>query len=256
MSSVGELSNRKEIPAHVKFERRAVEDRTITRADGGWPKKDVDYVLVTPPYSKDCLEQVAADWFEQRRADVRNQRLPEQWFERWEQMYEKWKLGQELPLDGEPIKGWNVISPAQQANLIEIGILTVERLAAANDEGKRRIGMGAHELVMKAKAWLDQMKDKGPLTQKIAMVEGENAAIRSENETLKKRNAELAERLEMLQRGLDGRVQLHDAALLERQHAAGPGLSAADIMPEPDEPPKRPVGRPRKAATTGDAGTI
>lgn len=237
--SVGEMSERKDRPAYVRFERRAVEDRSMPSINGRWPKRDVDYAKVTPPYSRDCFEQVASEWLAQMAAEVRNGRLPEQWYDGYVNAYEKWKNGQEIPLNGEPIKGWGVISPAQQANLIALNILTVEDLAIVNDEGCRRIGMGAAELRDKAKAWLSQMADKGPLTQENAMLKGENIALKGENDSLKARVKELSERLELVQRG---EIAVNAYAPPQPRQD---GIAADDILDQP-EPPRR--GRPRKIA--------
>jgi len=237
MSSVGMMNDRKDRPAYVRFVRRAVEDRSVKSVNGRWPKKDVDYALVTPPYSKDVFEAVATEWLEQMGAEVRNGRLPEEWLDRYRQQYEKWTLGQEMPLDGEPILGWGVISPAQQSNLVAINIRTVEDLAGCNDEGVRRIGMGGGELRDKAKAWLSQMKDKGPLTQENATLRGENIAMKATIESLTARNKELAERIEIMQRG-----GLERGVHFERPAEIAP----SDILPEPEQ--KRPVLHARAKA--------
>lgn len=237
MSNVGMMNDRKERPAYVRFERRAIEDRAAASVGGRWPKKDVDYALVTPPYSKDVFEAVASEWLAQMAIEVRNSRLPEEWYDRYAQQYEKWKLGQEMPLDGEPIKGWGVISPAQQSNLIAINIRTVEDLAGVNDEGCRRIGMGAGELRDKAKAWLSQLKDKGPLTQENAVLKAENIAMKTTIDQLHARNKELAERLEILQRG-----GLERGTHFERHDE----ITAAELLPEPE--PKRQTLHAKRAA--------
>lgn len=233
--SVGMMNDRTERPAYVRFVRRAVEDRSVTSVNGRWPKKDVDYALVTPPYSKDVFEAVATDWLAQMAVEVRNGRLPEGWLDKYSLQYEKWQSGQEMPLDGEAILGWGVISPAQQANLIAINIRTIEDLAGVNDEGVRRIGMGGGELRDKAKAWLSQMKDKGPLTQENATLKGENITMKVTIESLQARNKELAERLEIMQRG-----GLERGTHFERpQPASEDRIDLSDVMPEPEQ--KRPT---------------
>jgi hypothetical protein len=126
-----------------------------------------------------------------------------------------------------------VISPAQQSNLIAINIRTVEDLAGVNDEGVRRIGMGGGELRDKAKAWLSQMKDKGPLTQENATLRAENITLKATVESLGARNKELAERLEILQRG-----GLERGVHFERAAPAS-GIEAGDILPEQE--PRRPT---------------
>lgn len=238
MSIVGELAaSRKDRPAYVRFVRRAVEDRSVKSIGGRWPKRDVDYALVTPPYSKDVFEQVADEWIEQMRREVQAGRLPEEWADKYAQQYEKWKLGEEMPLEGDPIKGWGVLSPAQQANLIAMNIRTIQDLAAINDEGLRRIGMGAGELRDKAKAWLSQMADKGPLTAENAALRSDNLLLKAENEQLKNRVTELSERIEILQRGGLTR-QEHFPADVSLGGDASDGIRAADIL-EPPEQPKR-----------------
>jgi hypothetical protein len=141
--SVNDLVNREERPAYVQFERRAVEDKPASIREGRYIAKDVDIALVTPAYSKDCMEQKVDQWLSNIDRNLREGRVPQTWVDQWKESLKRWKEGQEMPLNGTPIKGWGVISPAQQATLIGINCRTVEDLAAINDEGIRRVGMGA-----------------------------------------------------------------------------------------------------------------
>ena len=106
--------------------------------------------------------------------------------DRYQRHYDAWKNGQELPLVGTPIRGWPVLTPSQQENLIRVNIPTVEYLAEANDEGLARIGMGGLEQKRKAIAWLAQATDKGPLTQQMASLQTENDVLKMSVETLTK----------------------------------------------------------------------
>lgn len=72
---------------------------------------------------------------------------------------------------------------------------TVEDLAEINEGGMQRIGLGAHDLRNKARAWLQSMLDHGGTTIKIASLEQENAVLRASVETLEKKVAELAARI-------------------------------------------------------------
>ncbi len=240
MSVVGEVVDRKERPAYVQFERRAVEDKAASRREGKSISRDVDYALVTPPYSKDIFEQKVDVWLSQMDQEVSNGRLPRDWYERYKQSYEHWRRGEEMPLNGTPIKGWGVLSPAQQKNLIALHIYTVEDLAAVNDEGMRRVGMGAGELRDKAKAWLSQTGDKGPLTMEIAAVKEENRSLKVRNEHLEAKIKELAEAVETLRRG--GLTQQFFDRPTQAQDQA---ISASEILPE--DTPKR--GRRKQAET-------
>lgn len=232
MSTVGDMQERKERPAYVRFDRRPIEDRAASEREGRYVAKDIDYALVTPPYSRDVFEQEANEWLAQMRRESQTGRLPVEWYERYEEAYRRWKKGEEMPLSGTPIKGWPVLSPAQQKNLTSMNILTVEDLAAVNDEGKRRIGMGAQDLCDKAKAWLAQTKDKGPLTMENASLKAENRALKTQNEQLEIRVKELAERVEILQRG-----GLDRATHFERPQTET--ITASDIIEDEPAPQKR-----------------
>ena len=191
MSIVGEVVDRKEMAPFVRFERKPIEDKAESERQGRYVAKDVDFALITAPYSKDVFKQKAKDWFATMKNDVQNGRFPQEWYEKFEKQYQAFQNGQELPPEGTPIRGWGVISPAQQEELIRMNILTVEVLSNINDEGIKRIGMGAVELKTKANAWLSQLNDKGPLTLKVAATEKENAILKASVETLQKQVAAL-----------------------------------------------------------------
>lgn len=216
MSAVMQVAERSERPAYVRFKRVAVEDKARSATEGRWIGRDVDYAMITPPYSKDVVEMKVQTWLERMDADVKAERIPLAWAQMYRQQYEAWRNGQELPPNGTPIKGWPVISPAQQEMLIRINILTVEDLAAINDEGARRIGMGAVELKHKAAAWLRTAEDKGPLTQ-------ENAALKMENQSLRQQIETLLEQVERLK---------SRAATTETSFSNPASLTADDILPE------------------------
>ena len=213
----GSLTDRSDRPAIVRFERKVVEDRQASLAAGQYVGKEIDYALVTPPYSKDVIVIKIAQWRANMDQDMRAGRIPEDWVKSYNESYEKWKNGQEMPPNGTPIRGWGIIGAAQQENLVRMNILTVEDLACANDEGKRRIGMGALDLVNKAKAWLAQIQDKGPLTMKMAALEAEKARQDKEIDALKEQVARL--------------TATHDRAVAQEATQDVLSLSADDILP-------------------------
>ena len=232
--SVGELISREERPAYVRFERRPMEDKAASISAGRYVAKDVDFALVTPPYSKDCVEYKVEQWLINMDRNVRDGRIPEKWADQWKASYNSWKNGQEMPLSGTPIKGWGVLSPAQQQTLIAMNCLTVEDLAGINDEGLRRIGMGAVELRDKAKNWLASMKDHGAVTVQLAAMEQENRNLATTVESLKAQVEALKNMIprqpEMVQVGRE------------------PDISAAELLedePVVEEPKRR--GRPPKS---------
>ena len=182
--SVDDLTNREERPAYVRFERRAIEDKQASITEGRYVAKDVDFALVTPPYSKDCIEYKVTQWLINLDKNVRDGRVPEKWAEAWKEGYRRWQNGQEAPLSGTAIRGWGLISPAMQEMLIRMNCLAVEDLAQMNDEGLKRVGMGAIDLRNKAKNWLQSMKDHGPLAVQVTTLETENAILKGQVDTL------------------------------------------------------------------------
>lgn len=224
--SVGTMfSTKKEIPAHARFEVRTVENVAESRALGKYVAKDVDYVIITPPYSegKESIHQKVKDWMLWLDNEVSRGAIPSEWRDRYKTMYQKWKEGQEMPLDGTPIKGWGVIAPAQQAMLIQRGIHTVEELAQVNDTGLQAIGMGAQDLKNKAMAWLAQLQDKGQLTQEMAALKRDNAYQAEEIATLTKQVEELKRMLPTM--------RMTPPVMVPTRHE----ISARDILTPPHD---------------------
>lgn len=238
MSSALDVADREGRPAFVRFERRSVEDKAATLANGRWTGKDVDFALITPPYTRDVMPMKVPQWLELLRGQLDNGQIKQQWHDDYLRAYEAFRRGEEIPLTGAPIKGWGVISPAQQETLIKMHILTVEDLAAVNDEGIRRIGMGANELRDKAKAWLAQMNDKGALTVKMADVERQNRDLSGQVQALTLQVGGLLERLSMYE--VDRPAQSFDVG----QSAPDTGISATDILGT-ELPPSRRASKQR-----------
>jgi hypothetical protein len=183
---IADVMERKEIQAYVTFHKVAVEDTKESKRRGYYVARDVDYVHVTPPYSKDVVKFKVETWMESMKRDVTLGKLPKSWYDSYMEQYAAWQKGQEMPLKGTPIRGWGLISPAQQETLIRMNILTVQDLCRVNDEGIRRIGMGAVDLKNKALAWLAQIEDKGPLAM-------ENADLKKQIGILENQVAKLEE---------------------------------------------------------------
>lgn len=185
--AVADMVEQKERPAHVRFETRTIEDKKETLKQGKYVGKDVDYALITPPYSKDCVEFTVDRWLEQNETYVRQGRLPKEWHDQWKQAYLSWKQGKEIPLNGTSVKNWPALSPTQVKTLLSVGIYTIEDLAGCNDEGLRRIGMGATKLRNLAMAWMKDHEDHGSMVM-------ESAELKQENERLKAQVEELSEK--------------------------------------------------------------
>jgi hypothetical protein len=178
MSAVGEIRELKERPAQIEFKRVAVEDQVASKREGRYMTRDVDYVTVFIPYSRDTNVFEVDQWIANLQQYTREGRIPQDWLPNYQRLYDAWKNGQELPPNGTPIKGWGVISPAAQENLIHYRVLTVEDAAGMGEDIMRKIGMGALEIKSKAKTWLAQLNERGPMTVKMAELEKENELLK------------------------------------------------------------------------------
>lgn len=185
----------KQRPAYVQFERRGVEDRAASLAAGKYVAKDVDWVMITPVGGKDVVEKPVSEWLQNIAQQVREERMPLEFEERYRRAYEFWKRGEEIPLNGTPIKGWPVLSPAQQKTVIAANILTVEDLAVANGEAVTRMGIGGLDMKQKAESWLKASTEIGTVVMENAALKLENATLKGQVTTLEARNQELAARL-------------------------------------------------------------
>lgn len=228
MSAVGDIRELRERPAQIEFSRRPEEDQIASREQGRYVTRDIDYVTVFIPYSRDTNVFTVEQWLLNLEQYTREGRIPSDWMPNYKRLYEAWKNGQELPPDGTAIKGWGVISPAQQENLIHYRILTVEDAAGMGEDIMRKIGIGAVEIKNKAKTWLAQTADRGPLTLKMAAVEKENEVLKGSITSLQ---AQVDKLMQMLN-NQEARVIVET-----------PTVELSDIIPEPE-----PVRAPKRKA--------
>lgn len=173
-----------ERPPYVRFERRSLEDRTATLKQGHYVGKDVDFALITPAGSKDCVERVASEWLEKIERDAFEGRMPRQWLDHFKSLHKAWLAGQDEPLNGTSVKQWPILSPTQVKMLLSMKVMTIEDMAAANEETLARLGMGGRELKRRAIDWIGQSKELGKFNNEMH-------ALRVKGEELLTRNAQL-----------------------------------------------------------------
>lgn len=159
-----------ERPPYVQFETRTAEDRDSSIREGRYIAKNVDYVLITPAGSKDIVERSAEEWLKEmnRKATQDPPGYNPIHAKHFNDLYEAWKENRELPESGTPIRGWQMLSPAEQENVISANVKTVEDLAVLNEQGLTRIGMGARALQSKAKDWLAAAQDTGKVSAELS----------------------------------------------------------------------------------------
>ena len=186
------MQEEKARPPYVTFEVKAVEDRQGSIDAGHYVSKDVDFAFVTPQGSKDRIERVVTDWFENLELQVQSERFPRAWLNAYKDSYKAWKEGREIPLNGTAILTWPVLSPSQAKALVDAGIRTVEDLAEANEEGLSRVGMGARALKDKAIAWVKQASGNGKATEELVALKVRAEQAEASNKELQAQLTKLA----------------------------------------------------------------
>lgn len=208
-------------PAHVTFRTVAKQLKQQSEREGRYIAKDVDMVDVRQIGSADSVTFEVAYWLKQNEADVSGERLPRSFADFYLESYNRWKSGQEMPVEGTPIRSWPVITPAQVEMLVSIGIRTVEDLSTLTDEGVKKVGMGGVDLKNKAKAWLAVAQDKGVITQQVTTLQKENAL-------LKANLAALTETVELLKQSTD-----------QKDRPTAPTIDAGDLLDDEKKPTRK-----------------
>ena len=186
-------------PPFIKFEVRPHEDRNASIEAGHYVAVDVDYAVITPAGSKDEIPRIFNEWIEQLTQGIRDGRFKPEYVQAIKGMYEAWKEGLEMPVDGTPIRGWPVLSPSDQENVIAVRIRTVEDLAEANEQTIMSLGIGSRTMKQKAQAWLDSSNSNGKATEKISALQSELKDQKNVNEKLQENLDILMIRLEALE---------------------------------------------------------
>jgi len=180
-------------PPYVTFEVQAVEDRAESEKVGHYVSKDVHFAIITPQGSKDRIVRQVDEWLTQSEQQVQEMRLPETWLKHYKALYAAWREGVAAPVNGTSIRDWAGLSPSQVENLTRARVLTVEDLAAANEETLARIGMGGRSLKDRAVTWLQSTsgevlelkRQNADLSEKLAKAVAALEAIAAQEEARK-----------------------------------------------------------------------
>lgn len=201
-------------PPYIEFQRRSVEDRAASIRDGVYRSKEVDFIVIVPHGSegKTRIEQEYETWLVKTKqltgaiggADglyVQKSRFPQEWLDKIEAAYARWKKGEDMEVEGTPIKNWPVLSPGQVKTCLEMHIQSVEQLAAASDEAVHSLGMGWMGLRQRARDWIKaQQGEAGKLSAQLeaSKVElaGKEARIKQLEEQVKALTAKIEEILQ------------------------------------------------------------
>jgi hypothetical protein len=213
-------------PPYVEFERVAEERRKSAEEGGTVYYVDVDYAKVTALGSKDTTVKSVGDWFPRLAEEARQGRYPQAWLDHFKAKYAAWKTDQELPVNGIPIKTWPGASPAEVKILLALHVLTIEDLAAGNDELIGRIGMGGRSLQNRARDWMTGLKGQGTLVAQIDALRQVIAGLEHRLEATETR-AKLAEqRVIAAERAAQPQIQYIPTPAARVAQAAGPNEDA------------------------------
>jgi|TARA_R110000868_G_scaffold31617_4_gene115780 hypothetical protein len=148
--------------------------------------------------------------------------------------YAAFKAGSEPVTEGTPIAEWALMSGSAMRELQYLGFKTVEQLANASDEAKRKLGT-LGKFAKLAKDWLDAAKsDQNEVVKLKQLLEREQA-----------RTAKLEEKLELFMQRVEANegtdLRSHRREVIQSTEV----VDELDDVDETDEPVKR-RGRPRK----------
>jgi len=148
------------------------------------------------------------------------------------ELYARFKAGSEPVIEGTPLAEWPMMSGSAMRELQYLGFKTVEQLAAATDDVKRKLGP-LSKFVKLAKDWLDAANS----------TQNDVAKMKAQLEKAEARAAALEHKLELFMQ----RVEANEGTDLRPQRKAFAEEAIDDGFEdeESEEPAKR-RGRPRK----------
>jgi hypothetical protein len=177
----------------------------------------------------DEIPSISIQWPGQ---DETVRRIEPQDMQEYPEMYARFKAGSEPVLEGTPLAEWPMMSGSAMRELQYLGFKTVEQLAAATDDVKRKLGP-LSKFCKLAKEWLEAANSDQNSVVKLKQ--------QLEAETKKRENLE--HKLELLMQ----RVEANEGTDLRgtrRAMAEEAVEDDLDLDESTDEPKRR--GRPRK----------
>lgn len=196
-------------PPLLRFVNDAVEDRFQSEREGKICFKDIIKVYVrahgdtkseTPFIAKDSkwVEEngewkriTIYPWIDQLDEKLKDNQCSGKFHESCVSRFKKFEETGEVLVEGTPIASWNQITPAQQKQVMNAQILSVEQLAEATEEAMNEIGMGARELKKKAKAYI------GSHNKDAEVIAAQNQRITEQADQLSELEKKIAELVEM-----------------------------------------------------------
>jgi len=176
----------------------------------------------------DEIPSISIQWPGQ---DETVRRIEPQDMQEYPEMYARFKAGSEPVLDGTPLAEWPMMSGSAMRELQYLGFKTVEQIAAATDDVKRKLGP-LSKFCKLAKDWLD------------AANSDQNSVVKLKQQLEQETNHR--KRLEQKVELLLQRIEANEGTDLRsyRKEVIPSTETEEDTVDDLDEPKRR--GRPRK----------
>lgn len=156
-------------PPYVRFEYKDVEDRAATIKEGRYVSKSVAFAYIMSPGSKDELEKSAEEWLDtMRKQSVPGREYMGQWHDHFHAIYDKWKLGHEIPETGTPVRTCPIFRPHEVAAILAANVRTLEDLDGANEETLARMGIGSRTLQTRAREFIAAGRNVGASAEQVS----------------------------------------------------------------------------------------
>lgn len=167
----------------VKFEMVAKQDAAKSLEEGRAVFKDVEYVYIQVPGSRNGVARPA-------RPDDKL---------RFARHYEAFKKRVDVPLEGTPLAEWPLMTRSLVEELAYLGIKTVEALANLSDTHvSQKMGLG--NMKRQAQEWLEYADQDAPATKLVGQVETLEAQLEARDKTIEA----MSRRLDELERASSG----------------------------------------------------
>lgn len=204
---------------YVRFFHDSVDDAQASLAAGRPIFKDVEMLEIRFPGNNltvVCRKVSAQDKIE------------------YAQEYQAFKAdGTEL-IVGTPLSAWTALSRNQVKEFNAMNVMSVENLAAIDDHGMQRMGMGGRLWRDRAVAFLEAAKDNA-LTDRLA---ADKSLLQEQLNTANQRISELGAAVELLQRARETSVNTSAALHIDTisTFASAPASSSIDNTSDYVEP--------------------
>ena len=144
----------------VKFFHQSVVDKQATELEGRPIYKEIEYVKINIPGSREGVSHPA------RKRDI----------DRFPRHYEAFKKRVEMPIEGTPLVEWPVISRSLAEELSFMNVKTVEQMAAIPDSNLGTF-RGGQTYKRKAQEWLAQSKRHATVAEMETQLSARDKAL-------------------------------------------------------------------------------